>query len=174
MTRLVLALVALAMLIGWQAPPALAQSNDEPLPKVGLGVQFSFPAWGLSGKLNLNERVTAQGVFGLIGDLRMYGGRVLYHFNRREQSTVYAFGSLGGFSYKGLRFRDSDDPFDWTLEETTETVIGMGAGLGAEYFFSGLPEIGWNLEVGFTHVDFKEVDYNFSSIMIGVGSHYYF
>lgn len=170
MSKCAVTLGAAVLSVALFGSAAANQAESYSLPTAGVGFQFSFPAWGLSGKYNVSNHVTAQGVFGIVGDLKMYGGRMLYHFNRRERSSTYCYGMVGGFSYKGIAISDDD----WKWEETTETVLGLGAGAGVEYSFPGLPEIGWSLEIGFSRVDFDEVDYNFTAFMLGVGAHYFF
>lgn len=53
--------------------------------------------------------------------------------------------------------------------------VGFGGGAGVEYFFKDfLPQLGWNLEIGFGSVNFKEAPYDFNAMMVGWGAHYYF
>lgn len=137
--------------------------------KYGIGFQSSFPAYGVSGMYNVNEKSSIQVVLGPFGYLKTFAGRVLYRFNRKtipHKYNVYGYGMLGFWSYTWHR---------WYAENRTETVPGFGAGAGIEYFFNDfLPEVGWNLEIGLGFVDFKEVHYTFSTFMFGIGAHYYF
>jgi len=138
--------------------------------KYGLGWQSTFPVIGLSGKYVVNEKVSGQLILGFFGDLSTYGAKVNYKFNEKENYSLYGFGLLGLFAYSSPVLQD-----DWTFKDETETAIGFGAGAGLEYFFPEfLPEVGWNLEIGFGSIQFDEVDYDFTSIMIGAGAHYYF
>ncbi len=144
---------------------ASAQYNDfGELKKVGVGFQSSFPVYGISGIYNLNEQMSGQAVIGFFGTVKIFSGRFLYKFKRQDNLNVYGYGMLGAFMHKS-----------WvTLEgkDKTETILGLGAGVGIEYYFDGLPEIGWNAEIGFGLVDFDY--YDFSAIMFGLGAHYYF
>jgi hypothetical protein len=153
------------------------EQKEDTTKTFGIGFQSSFPAWGLSGMLNLNHKASIQGIFGIIGDLKTYAGRVIYRFNRKtipHRYNVYGYGMLGAWTYTGYAIEE-DYWGGLYAREKTETVFGFGAGAGVEYFFNNfLPEIGWNLEIGIGSVKFKEIDYNFSTFMFGVGAHYYF
>lgn len=176
MTRLMLVL-ALALVL---APfGALRAQETPPDPtRFGVGFQFTFPAFGLNLTADLSQRVAAQGIIGAFGDLRTYAGRGIYRFSRKPYSSAYGYGMLGAWSYKGLEFVDEDDPWNWDLRETTETVFGMGAGVGVEYDWRGmnrnLPAVAWNLEIGISRIDFQDVDFDFSALMIGTGAQYRF
>lgn len=154
------------------AAPSFAQGPELPYngyKTLGIGMQSSFPVWGASVMYNASPRVSVQGVLGAFGTLKMYGGRALYRFDRGSGVRPYVFGSLGMFSYEGYRLSNSG----YSVDKTTETVFGVGAGGGVEYFFQGLSDLGFNAEIGFGSVKFKEIDYNFSAISVGVGVHYY-
>ena len=113
-----------------------AQESDQTEKgKFGIGFQSSFPVWGGSIMLNLNEQTSIQGLLGMFGDLKTYGGRFIYRFNNEQYSSTYGYGLLGAFSYTGLRIGE-----DWSLEETTETVFGFGAGVGIEYNWQALSQ----------------------------------
>jgi hypothetical protein len=168
---LLLASTALAQEEKPAAQPEQNMALGNQAGKVGVGFQFSFPAWGLSGKYNVTDKFAVQGVFGFFGSLKTYAARGLYKFKVKPQLGVYGYGMVGAFSYKGFELNYNSSNF---LDERTETVVGFGAGAGVEYFFKGLEEIGWNLEIGFGSINFDQVDYNFSMIMIGAGAHYFF
>ena len=138
--------------------------------KYGLGWQSTFPVIGLSGKYVVNEKVSGQLILGFFGTLNTYGAKVNYIFNEKEHYNLYGFGMVGLFAYSSPALQD-----DWTFKDETETALGFGAGAGLEYFFTDfIPEVGWNVEIGFGSIQFDEVDYDFTSIMIGGGVHYYF
>jgi hypothetical protein len=158
-------LLLIAICILFLVSSALAQEK-----KFGLGWQATFPVFGISGKYNINEKIAGQAILGFFGDLKTYGGRVTYKFMEKPNHNLYAFGLLGAFSYTSPVFQSN-----WTWKDETETVLGFGAGVGLEYFFkSFLPEVGWNVEIGFGSVKFEEVDYDFSAFLMGGGFHYYF
>jgi len=142
--------------------------------RYGVGFQSSWPAWGLSGMFDVNEDISVQGILGFIGDLKTYAGRGLYRFRKEDGWNAYGYGLIGAWSYTGIKFTG------YSFEETTETVMGFGAGVGIEYDWrnwmgnSDLPPIMWNVELGIASVSFDEVDYDFSTFMFGVGAHYRF
>ena len=158
------------------------QDESDDFKQFGLGYQYTWPIGGISGKLNINEKAAIEGILGFFfGDLKTYGGRFIYKFKQKtytkkqsqwlKSHNIYGFGLVGAFSYKGLKYNSST----YSLEEYTETVFGYGAGIGLEYFFREfIPEIGWNIEIGFGSIKFEEVDYDFSAFLVGCGAHYYF
>jgi hypothetical protein len=137
--------------------------------KYGVGFQGTFPASGLSGMMNITDDIAIQAIAGFFGTLRTFSGRGLYKFQQEDYWDLYGYGMLGAWSYRG-----------WTVgnSRTTETVLGFGAGAGIQYdwraFNPDLPPIAWNLELGIGIVDFNEVNYSFSTFMIGAGVHYRF
>jgi hypothetical protein len=141
--------------------------------KFAIGFQDCFPTFGISGMINLDKNLSIQGIVGFLGDLKSYGGRVLYRFTVEDYWNAYAYGMLGAWSYTGFAIDD-----EWHLTETTETVFGFGGGVGIEYSMQALspklPPIFWNLEVGVGSVSFSEVDYDFSAFMLGCGAHFRF
>ncbi|MBW1865340.1 MAG: hypothetical protein JRI64_06870, partial [Deltaproteobacteria bacterium] len=58
----------------------------------------------------------------------------------------------------------------------TKTGTWINVGIGIEYFFSGLPNLGFSTEVGFTFMDYDNDD-SFGTTadsFVGAGIHYYF
>ena len=151
---------------------AFAQEQKET--KFGMGFQSSFPAWGISGMMDVAPNISVQGILGLFGDLRTYAGRGIYRFTKEPYWNTYGYGMIGAWSYPWLEY-------DWVAQrwvERTETAMGFGAGAGVEYNWQAwernLPPIWWNAEVGIGMVEFEEALYEFSTFMIGVGAHYRF
>ena len=144
--------------------------------RFGVGFQSSWPAWGLSGMVDVNDRIAVQGIVGFIGDLKTYAGRGIFRFRREDKWNAYGYAMVGAWSYTGAKI-SVVYPY---IEETTETAMGFGGGIGIEYDWrnwmtvSDLPSIMWNFEIGLANVNFDEVDYNFSSFTFGVGAHYRF
>ncbi len=157
--------------------PGAALAAEDVGTKYGVGFQSSFPAWGLSGMVDLNDQISVQGILGFIGDLKTYAGRGIYRFRREDKWNAYGYGMVGAWSYTGYQITSV---FPYTTKETTETVMGFGAGVGIEYDWrawlnnSDMPPIMWNVEIGIANVNFDEVDYDFSSFVFGVGAHYRF
>lgn len=149
---------------------SFAQQQEET--KYGIGLQFSFPAWGLSGMIDLKEDVSIQGIFGLFGDLTTIAGRGLYRFRQEPYWNIYGYGMLGIWSYPYTELEG------WSWEEKTETTLGFGVGVGIEYNWQAwdeeLPPIWYNAEFGIGSVNFDKANYNFSTMMLGAGAHYKF
>ena len=137
--------------------------------RYGVGFQGSFPASGLSGMMNVTDEIAIQAIVGLFGNLRTFAGRGLYKFQEDQFWDLYGYGMAGAWSYRGFTINNN---------RQTETVLGLGAGVGFQYdwraFNPDFPPIAWNIELGLGFVDFKEVNYNFSTIMFGAGVHYRF
>lgn len=148
---------------------ALAQKEEET--KFGIGFQSAFPAWGISGMMDVSDEFSVQGILGAFGDLKTYAGRGIYRFEKKPNYNTYGYGMVGAWSYTGFEIGSG-----FQLKETTETVMGFGAGVGIEYdwrvFAPELPPIMWNLEIGLGSVKFGNVDFSFSTLMVGAGAHY--
>jgi len=159
------------MLISVVFSSAFAQERDDL--KWGAGFQGSFPAYGLSGMMDINETTSVQVILGFFGSLNTYAGRGLYRFKKEDEWEVYGYGMIGIWSYEGVRLRTA-----FAVENYTETVMGFGAGAGIEYDWRALnpdlPPLFWNIELGIGIVDFNKVDYNFNTLLIGAGVHYRF
>jgi len=150
-----------------QFPTNVAGQTSAAPQTLGIGFQSAFPAYGASVIYNAPSGASVQGILGAFADLKMYAGRVRYRFQPNGNVHPYAFGTLGLWSYDGYRAGT------YSVEKTTESVFGVGGGAGIEYFFAGMPSLGFNAEIGFGSAKFKDIDYNFSAIGVGVGLHYY-
>ncbi len=138
--------------------------------KYGVGAQFTFPAYGISGMLDINEIISAQGVIGIFGDLKTYAAKGLYKFKKTNYWNLYGYGIIGAWSYTGLETGG--------LDEITETTLGFGGGVGFEYdlrvWDEEMPPIFWNIELGIGVASFDKVDHDFSTLAFGAGIHYRF
>ena len=145
-------------------------AQDLDYPRLGVGFQGSFPAWGLSAKADFDETNSAQAIIGVVGPFSSYYGRYLYNFNESGDTFVikpYVFAQAGMYSYDYYNFYDS------YLGTKTENVFGYGAGAGIEWHYAPFTDkLRFNLEVGYSKVDFNF--YNFKAIMFGAGIHYHF
>ena len=114
--------------------------------------------------MDVTDEITVQAIIGFFGNLKTYAGRALYKFQKEEYWDLYGYGMVGAWNY--------------SFSTESETVLGLGLGAGIQYdwrtFNSELPPIFFNLELGLGFVDFKDIDYNFSTFMIGAGVHYRF
>ncbi len=173
--RTIFHLAAAAFLGAAVLLPAGALSAQDAPPengRFGVGFQSSWPAYGLSGMYDLNDRLTAQAVLGAFGTLTTVSGRGLYHFQREEKYSLYGFGTVGVWrhSYRVIGVSES------------ETSPGVGGGAGLELDWrrlldgsgngSGFPPIFSSIDLGFVAASFD--NYNFSGLVIGAGLHYKF
>ncbi len=175
MLRRLTALGTVACLIACWLLPAMA-GGEVPQAgrgKVGIGMQAApFPIFGAALILNPSSRLGLQAI-GRVGiDVDFMAFRALARVKTEPKYNVY-FAGLAGY------FRDSNVTETVLGTEQTDTALGYGVGAGFEYFFSGLPAVGWNLEVDYCRIGFEdkwwEYDYEVPQlIMLGLGIHYYF
>ena len=148
------------------APSAWCNSSEigSPPPRFGLGVQNTFPSNGISGVVRLDNDLSIQGIIDPFGILKTYSGRILYAFNEEKEYELYAYGSVGAWSYSDVFY--------------TETALGFGGGIGIEWdwrnYRNTLPPVYWNAELGLGFAGFDVVSYNLNTLWIGVGAHYRF
>ncbi len=93
-------------------------------------------------------------------------GKFLYNLIYEKQLNVY---TGGGLSIMPIHTDDGHD-------EETNTGFGLMAFVGTEFFFDGLPNLGFDMEVGLQYLDFDEYR-QFGSYGGGfttVGVRYYF
>ena len=155
---------------------SIAFSQEEKKPKYGVGFQVSYPAWGISGIMDLTDKISAQVVIGLFGDLNSFTGRVNYKFTGEKFWNVYGFGQIGIWTYPYEEYYWEG----WNLKEEKKREISpaFGAGAGVEYNWqalsSKLPPVWYRLEIGLCHANFDEADYTVSTLLWGVGLHFRF
>ena len=136
--------------------------------RFGVGLTSSWPAYGVSGTLQLNEKMTAEAVLGFFGSVSNFSGRLWYRFKRDAKYDLYGYGAAGVYRY-GYRVLGVSD---------AENVLGLGAGAGIEaglrqlFDDEGFPPIFVNAEVGLAYANFDY--YNFSTFLFGAGIHYRF
>lgn len=136
--------------------------------RFGVGTASSWPAYGLSGTYHVNEKVTAQAVLGFFGTVSSFSARGWYRFNRNAEYDIYGYGTVGMYRYDYTTILDND----------TESVLGLGAGVGIETSLGKLfdqedfPPIFANTELGLTYANFDF--YSFSALTFGFGIHYRF
>lgn len=166
-------LLGLALLV----PAATAQGIDGTVGvqggRYGVGFASSWPSYGISGTLQMSETLTAEAIIGALGTVSHFGGRVWYRFNRNVNYDLYGYGAVGVYRYRYTNF----DRFGARIRDT-ESVLGLGAGVGIE---AGLQKLLGdenflplfiNAEFGLALASFEY--YNFSSFSFGAGIHYRF
>jgi len=171
-----LATLCLAALLGLAPSPAHAQegaqaSRQERSSRFGIGVQSSWPAYGLSGIYDPNDQITGQAVLGALGTVTTISGRLLYHFKRLEKYNWYGFGTVGLWrhSYRLAGISDS------------ESAVAFGGGAGIELDWrriiesggSSFPPLYSTIDIGLTATTGFD-HYSWSALTWGVGLHYRF
>jgi hypothetical protein len=127
--------------------------------KFGVGVQLSFPTYGISVKKEMSDTLTAQATVGGGGFFTVIGGRGLYKFKKDLAYDVYGFGSLAYLSWSGLG--------------SSLSSIGYGAGGGLEYDVA--KDITINGEIGYYGSNFGNgFTGTYGGIGFGIGAHYWF
>lgn len=164
-------LYMLALLCAISAPSESPASPIRP-GSFGLGIQAApFPIFGPALTFNASRSLALQttGRFGV--DVDFMSARGLYRIKQAENYHLYTSALLGFF-------RDPNvSPYLLGPKET-DAAIGFGVGAGVEYFFSGLPNMGWNVEVDYIRIGFEDkwYEYDYETpqlIMLGLGINYY-
>jgi hypothetical protein len=137
--------------------------------KFGLGFNNQLSDLGLSS-LSLRywntNKLGFEGIFGFsLGDNTIIdlGGKVLGVIKKDQNVTVYGFGLIG------------IESFD-IKNGANDTNFTIGGGLGTEFFFPGLPNLGFGAEIGVGIVSINDnTQFGTSSGWIPqVGMRYYF
>ncbi|MBU1487235.1 hypothetical protein KKH56_04195 [bacterium] len=161
-----MSLVAIA-LVTVMSSSAMASDFTDTLKskKVAVGFQNSLMSWGLSGKMQLSDKWTAQGVIGALGTFTSFSGRGLYKLQSDKYWEMYGFGQAGVWMWGGGRGYDS------------ETTFGFGGGAGVEGDWRALspklPPLYWNIEAGLGVISWENYS-GFSIFNFGSGVHYKF
>jgi len=163
---------AVALVAALLCAPSMAFSQEAQPDQVGrsgagpwsVGFQSAWPAWGLSGSFDVDERITAQAIVGAFGTLTNFGGRGLYRFSLEPSYNLYGYGTVGVWNYSGI---------------VRENVVGFGGGGGIELDWRRLfsddgsfPPLFSTIDLGFVAANFDH--YSFSGFTIGSGIHYRF
>tara|TARA_B110000259_G_scaffold34139_1_gene37953 strand:+ start:417 stop:923 length:507 start_codon:yes stop_codon:yes gene_type:complete len=160
------------LVIAFVFSSSLLLAQDLSYPRLGVGIQTSFPAGGLSVKADLTEQHSAQAVIGIFGPFSSYYGRYSFNFNEsgydfRIKPYLYGQGGLFSYTYKGI------DLNTFEVVDETESNFGYGVGAGIEWHYAPFTDkLRFNIEIGYGNVDFAF--YDFKSILFGGGIHYYF
>ncbi len=141
--------------------------------KLGLGLAYNYPAYGVSAKYNITETHSTQIILGAAS----YGFgtssfaanlRYLYNFSESGESFVYrpyVFGQVGYFSVKA----------DFLNQSESASTISFGAGGGIEFT---LPEfvkgLAFNAELGLVGGSFGDGFGKYAGFAYGAGIYYYF
>lgn len=132
-----------------------AQSNSTAF-RGGIGVQISTPIIGVSALYKIVPEFGVEGILGFVSTLKFYGVKGNYYFNPEKSISPYVFGMLGNANY--------------TILGETESILTFGIGGGAEYRSNNW---GLSTDIGYGSFKFTKIDISVSSILVGVGLHYY-
>jgi hypothetical protein len=138
--------------------------------QVGLGFNSQLSQEGMdsiSAKYWLNDDLGFQGIFGFTfsdnyDEIDM-GGKVMYKLI--DEQNMYVAG-IGGLGISHVDPDRGDDDTGWWLS----------GGVGLEYFFSGLPNLGFSTEVSIVFSDYRDnSSFNTAAdTAVSAGIHYYF
>jgi len=126
-----------------------------------LGLQW----YGLSGKYDVTDQITAQAIVGLWGysGLTSVTGRINYKFKEKKHYNMYGYGSISSWS--------------WSNSFYDETVLGFGGGAGIEYDIRGIDRnfipLYISADIGVQVASFEHYG-SFAGLGIGLGLHYKF
>jgi hypothetical protein len=177
MKRLCMGAVMLLLLAFFGSSVATAETT------IGVGYQAMFVQeflqgasargwfdnkWGLEGNIMYTSMgVNVDGVGEIANaDMWFLAGKLMYAPVIRENSQFYV-GVGGGWGKleAGITDLESGDLDVWTV----------GPLFGAEYRFQGLPDMGFNWEVGyqFANLSAEGIDLDLNGITVSLGVHYY-
>ena len=138
--------------------------------QVGLGFNSQLSENGMdsiSAKYWVNNDLGFQGIFGFTFsdnyDEIDAGGKVLYKLI--DEQNMYVAG-IGGLGLSRWDPEQGDSDTGWWLS----------GGVGLEYFFSGLPNLGFSTEVSIVFSDYRDnSSFNTAAdTAVSAGIHYYF
>ena len=135
--------------------------------KYAIGFQSTWPAGGLSGQMDINDKLTGQAVLWFACGRNVYAVRGLYSLKKSFtpfKHNFYGFAAVGDYTSPSI---------DLNGNSTRESVIGFGVGAGVEAApFEEYP-VWFSLEVGASFASFKN-NSGFNTIGFGLGAHYRF
>jgi len=141
--------------------------------KIGVGIQSSFPVYGISAKFAITDQILAQAIVapfgassGTVGySLNFYGARGIYRFTDPDRTAVpYAFAGAGLIRSK----------FTFGTTSTSANIMGWNLGVGVEFFPNFLDNLGVSAELGYGSMSVGTGDVALRSMLWGGGLHYYF
>lgn len=157
----VAALAAALLLI---PAPGQAQGDEADSPWA-VGFQSSYPAYGISVRYDLSEKLVAQGILST-GTISGVTGRGNYELQENPKYDIFGYGSVTLWYWSGS---GTFDP---------EAAVGFGAGGGVELDWPEIfddpefPPLFSTIELGFGTAGFT--NYSFSALTIGGSIHYHF
>jgi len=152
------------------ATPLFSQDGNR---SIGLGLQSSFPTYGISARASVTERIQGQAILAPFGGkagsvgytVTFYGLRGIYRFTDVDRSAVpYGFAGAGLIRSK----------FNFGSTSTSTNLLGWNVGAGVELFPGFLDNMGASIEIGYGALSVSALGASFASITYGFGLHYYF
>ena len=141
--------------------------------KIGVGLQSSFPVYGLSAKIGITDQIMGQAIIapfgassGTVGySLNFYGARGIYRFTDPDRVAVpYAFAGAGLIR----------STFTSGTTSTSANIVGWSLGAGLEFFPNFLDNLGLSVELGYGSMSVGSGNIAINSMTYGGGLHYYF
>ena len=141
---------------------------------IGVGIQSSFPTFGLSARVGITDQVMAQAIVAPFsassGDfgysVTFYGARGIYRFTESDRTAVpYAFAGAG-LIRSTLKMG--------SLGSTSSNMLGWNLGAGLEFFPGFLDNLGASVELGYGAMNVGTTGISVAGVNYGVGIHYYF
>jgi len=187
--KLLPAVVAMGVLAAFTLFPPKARAEISSGKKTGIGFRQGFvsesgsPLPGINSQISLKHHLSgAQAISPYFGfQLSSNGGtewgfslgsRMYFDIIQEKFLDFFGFGGIGIL----LGSRETPQP----LENDSETYIGFdtAGGVGTEFFFSGLPDLGFSFEAGmhflFYHQDDSYIEIGTLGHFLTAGIHYYF
>jgi len=146
----------------------LSKSNT-----LGVGLAYTYPAYGISAKYNITETHAAQLIvggasYGFGTSSLALSGRYVYNFNEGGSTFIYRPYTYGQLGYYNVRF-------DFFGVSDSFSTISFGIGGGVEFtledFIDGLY---FNTELGYVGGSLDNNIGSFAGISWGGGIHYRF
>lgn len=147
---------------------AAAQQADLPVqlerPKLGVGFQSTWPAYGVSGIYDMNPTMSAQAVLGFLGGWTTLSGRGLYRFTQHPMVDPYGYGMVGMWRY------------DSGFSDASAVSFGGGGGVDLDLrkLAPDFPPLYFNMELGLSMVNLDLAGYTGAMMAFGAGVHYRF
>ena len=145
-------------------------SAKDLLGRIGIGFNSQLSPYGINSisiKYWPGPTFCLQGMLGfqMTDDVDVFdlGGKMLFRIKSEQNMNVYAGGGLG------IANTDPD-------QGDSDTSFSLSGVLGVEYFFSGLPNLGFSTELGLMFRDYNNNDSvgSDADIFSTAGIHYYF
>jgi hypothetical protein len=150
-----------------QAPGGASPAGDPPARegRWGVGAQFTWPTYGVSGMYDLTDEWSVQGVLGTAGFGLAITARGIYRLDREEQYRPYVYGEAGTWS----------DYRPWG----TIPHFGFGGGVEADVrdFIEDAPPLYVSFEAGLNLAIYRDADLGDGTLLrlqLGPAVHYRF